>query len=247
MPEALVSKDKRVHIVIPIRVSYWDGPVRTAQEVACTYDIHNRGARICGLRNVREVGEIITVERGRNKALFRVSWIGDQDSGLRGQYGIECVEEERLPWLQELQDMEETYELIAEPNTAFTSKLAPILGANRRRGTRYLASGVADVFKVRGCNPVQAAVGNLSDRGCMLLAALPVLPGADVRLQLPVFNCDLSLQGQVRYTGEGKGSGIEFRQIRRGDRPLLELLLRTLAAQKREAESWSFEEARAKA
>src|SRR5437868_6655785 len=106
MVQSLANEEKRVHVAIPVRLSYWVGAVRTSQEWACTYDIDARGARIAGLCEGKQVGEIVTVARGRNKALCRVSWIGNPESALRGQFGIECVEEDKVPWLAELQEME---------------------------------------------------------------------------------------------------------------------------------------------
>jgi len=242
MPKSLANQEKRVHVAIPIRVSYWDGAVRSAQELACTYDIDMQGARVAGLRNVREVGEIVTVERGRNKALFRVSWIGNPESELRGQFGIECIEEDKVPWLAELQEMEEIYNPITQRSFKFTSRLSPMAGANRRRAPRYAAAGIADVFKNRGCTPMRADIRNLSERGCLLDVPKPVLPGSEVHLNLPVLDCELTIQGQVRFTAHNLGSGIEFRQIRQGDRPLLHLLLRQLAEHTRELDAWNFEE-----
>ena len=42
--------------------------------------------------------------------------------------------------------------------------------------------------------------------------------------------CDVSvaLRGEVRYTGKDHGVGVEFQEIRQGDRPLLDYVLNRL-------------------
>ena len=61
--------------------------------MACTLDISAEGARLNLPGWVPEVGEIINVERGTEKSMFRVAWVGDAKNGRRGQIGIQCVEQ----------------------------------------------------------------------------------------------------------------------------------------------------------
>ena len=104
--------DKRVHVALPIRITYWDEDNKPGLEMACTYDISASGARISKLRAVNKEGEIVAVERGRNKAYCRVVWVGDENSKLHGQIGLQCVEPDRNIWDQELRDMDEVYEKV---------------------------------------------------------------------------------------------------------------------------------------
>jgi len=75
---------------------------------ACTYDIHPAGARLLSFRNVN-VGDLITVERGRHKSICQVVWTADPNSALRGQFTVECVEGNRIPWEEELRIAQEQY------------------------------------------------------------------------------------------------------------------------------------------
>jgi len=45
--------NKRIHVALPIRVTYWDSENKPAVEFACTYDISSRGARVSGIRSVK--------------------------------------------------------------------------------------------------------------------------------------------------------------------------------------------------
>src|SRR4029077_19405650 len=92
-PEDALLVGKLIHLALPVRWSLLEGG-RSAMEMACTYDIHPRGARLMGGRDVN-VGDLVLVERGRNKAMCQVVWKGDPNSQLRGQFTVQCVENAR--------------------------------------------------------------------------------------------------------------------------------------------------------
>jgi len=61
--------------------------------VACTLDISSEGARLSVAGWGVEPGEIINVERGTEKSMFRIAWVGDPNGPRRGQIGIQCLEQ----------------------------------------------------------------------------------------------------------------------------------------------------------
>lgn len=227
-PERLA---KRIHIALPVRVIYWDGATKPGLEMACTYDISTRGARVTGLRCVKEAGEIIAVERGRNRAFCRVVWIGEANSELRGQIGIQCVESDRTMWEAELRDMEEVYDpILLDVSLARTNPAIGNRGRNRRRHERFDVEGLAKLLqRAPNSAPSKAALKNLSELGCLITTKHVLNPGTDLRLALNVGNYDLTVKGQVRHADRNAIIGIEFRQIRKGDRQILQFLLRKLA------------------
>ena len=222
---------KRLHVALPIRVTYWDSSNRPCLEFACTYDISERGARIGGLRCIKETGEIIAVERGRNKVFCRVVWVGPPNSELRGQVGIECVEADRTIWDAELRDMEEAYEpILTEARQLSPASMIPgIHQRNRRRYERFDVEGVADFKGGPTSAQMAAALKNLSEAGCLLGTKQKILPGSELRVFLKVATYNLSVRGQVRHTDAADTLGVEFREIRKGDRQILHFLLRKLA------------------
>jgi hypothetical protein len=222
---------KRLHVALPIRVTYWDSANRPCLEFACTYDISQRGARIGGLRCVKETGEIIAVERGRNRVFCRVVWIGPANSELRGQVGIECVETGRTIWDAELRDMEEAYEpILVEARQLAPNGLIPgVHQRNRRRYERFDVEGMADLKNGPTSAQMEAALRNLSEMGCLLATKQKILPGSELKVFLKVASYHLSLKGQVRHTEAADTLGVEFREIRKGDRQILHFLLRKLA------------------
>ena len=222
---------KRIHAALPIRVTYWDNDKKPGLEISCTYDISENGARIGNLSCVKEAGEIVAIERGRAKAFCRVVWIGEPNSGLRGQIGIQCVETNRTLWDAELREMEESYDPMISDVQLLQRVNLRIGGAtsNRRRYERFDVSGLADLMR-SGPKSLQAktVLKNLSELGCLVTTHVG-LPGADLNLMLTVGSYDLSLKGQVRHVDSAAGMGIEFREIRKGDRQVLRFLLRKLS------------------
>src|SRR6267143_6729084 len=134
LKQSIDRTERRIHVALPVRVTYYDNQAKPRLEMACTYDISAHGARVTGLRCVKEAGEILVVERGRSKAFCRVVWIGEANSHLRGQVGIQCVEAQKTLWAAELRDMEEVYEKVSRDSAQYRAK--PVGGStngNRRR------------------------------------------------------------------------------------------------------------------
>ena len=225
--------DKRVHVALPIRVTYWDQDKKPGLEMACTYDISAHGARISSLRFVNQAGEIVAVERGRNKAFCRVVWVGEPDSKLQGQIGLQCVESSRNLWDHELRDMDETFEPVKKQPT----KLATTRIGNRRRSDRFTVEGQAEILKPDGTSAGSlggAKLKDLSEMGCLVTTKEVLLPGTDIKLVLKVANYDVTLKGKVKHAALDVGVGIEFSQIRKSDRQTLKYLMQKLTEKKLE-------------
>jgi hypothetical protein len=234
----LDRSDKRIHVALPIRVTYWDRENKPCLELACTYDISARGARVTELRYVKEAGEIIAVERGKSKAFCRVVWVGEPNSELRGQVGIQCIEADRLMFESELRGLEEVYEKIQGENSPYRMNPAPgSLNGNRRRLPRFDVQGVVDLLKRDpSADHTAAILKNLSETGCLVTSNHKLVPGTELKLVLQVGNQDLRFRGRVRRVALDFGVGIEFREIRKGDRQVLQFLLHKLAEKEKEEE-----------
>ena len=227
--------DKRIHVALPVRITYWDHENKPCLELACTYDISARGARVTGLRCVKQEGDIIAVERGRSKAFCRVVWIGEPNSELRGQVGIQCVESDRMMWEAELRDMEEVYDPMQKDCSLYRPSSASSLSGNRRRHERFNIEGIAELLKREPMAAhTEAALKDLSQLGCLVAAKSLLVPGTDLKLVLNVANYDLAVRGRVRHAAPDFRMGIEFREIRKGDREILQYLLRKLAEKEQE-------------
>ncbi len=215
---------KLVHLALPVRWSLVGQEGRGPAEMACTYDIHPRGARLLGGRDVN-VGDMVLVERGRSKAVCQVVWSADPGSALRGQFTVRCVEAGRTPWEEELRQMEEQYQpVILDGQRSGRGLSRP--DANRRRRPRFYVEGQAEV--IGGGQRIEGAVQQISEYGARIAGTDLMRPGTDFRLMLNVFDVSVALKAQVKYLVDNLGMGVEFQEIRRGDRPLLSYVLSKL-------------------
>jgi len=221
--------DKRIHAALPIRVTYWDKEVKPRLAMACTYDISPRGARVTTLPGMAGVGEILAVEQGRNKACCRVVWVGDDSSQRRGQMGIQCIDPEATLWEAELRYMQEQYDPMVPESLFGRMKWVGSFDRDRRRYRRFEVAGLVELLR-HGADSgaVQAELKDLSSFGCLVKSKGPMVAGTDLKLSLSVANYDLRLKGRVRHASGYLVLGIEFREIRKGDRQLLDHLLQKL-------------------
>jgi hypothetical protein len=184
---------------------------------------------------------MVLVERGRNKAVCQVIWAADPESSLRGQFTVHCIDG-RTPWDDELRQMqaqnnsEEQYQpIVLDAERADQQRGAPGRGfnrpdANRRRRPRFYVDGQAEV--TAGVQHVAGELQQISEYGARIAATELLRPGSDFRLMLNVFDVSVMLKAQVKYLVENLGMGVEFQEIRRGDRPLLSHVLSKLRSRR---------------
>jgi hypothetical protein len=223
-PEEGLLTSKLIHLALPVRWSLVGEEGRRAAETACTYDIHPHGARLVSSRDVN-VGDLVLVERGRNKAICQVVWAADPASPLRGQFAVQCVEG-RTPWDEELRQMEEQYQPVILDGRGHNSRGLSRPESNRRRSPRFYAEGQAEV--IDGVQRVAGEVDQISEFGARINAVDSLRPGTDFRLMLNIFDVNVALKAKVKYLVSDFGMGVEFQEIRRGDRPLLSYVLSKL-------------------
>jgi hypothetical protein len=220
--------DKLIHLALPVRLIHMQDGERNGLELACTYDIHPRGARLLSGREVK-VGDYVTVERGRTKSVCKIIWTADPNSALRGQFTVECVDGGRIPWEEELRQVEEHYlPMISVGDGRPAMNAFRRQEQNRRRRPRFHVQGGADVVEVGGLSRVEGRLEQISEYGCLISASNLPAPGTSLRLVLNMCDVTVALRGHVRYTTENRAMGIEFQEIRQGDRPLLDYVLNQL-------------------
>jgi len=221
--------EKLIHLALPVRLIHMQNGERDGTELACTYDIHPRGARLLSTRDMK-IGDLVTVERGRLKSICQVVWTADPNSVLRGQFTVECVEGSKVPWEDELRQKQEQYlPVIADrPNGRPAMNAFRRGEQNRRRRPRYTVEGGADVAEIGGKSRVEGRLEQVSEYGCLITAVELLTPGTALRLVLNMCDVSVALRGHVRYTAANRAMGVEFQEIRQGDRPLLDYALNRL-------------------
>ncbi len=223
--------EKRLQVALPIRITHWDKDKKPILEMGCTYDISPHGARITSIKDIRQTGEIVALERGQNKSFCRVVWVGDPNSELKGQIGLAAIETDHPMWETELKAMQDVYDPLTweEPQAA-----KPKARPESRRRHRFAVKGVAEIVKPGATASTQKAmVQDLSEMGCLLQTKETLPPGTEIKLVLKVGNNDMTLKGQVRNAVD-VGVGVEFSAIRKADRQTLKHLLQKLAEEQLE-------------
>jgi len=226
MSTDLNPREKTAHLALPLRWSLLGQASRASVETACTYDVDSKGARLVSARAPR-VGDLLTLERGRNKAICQVTWVADPTSDLRGQFAVRCVDG-RAPWDEELRQAEEHYQPLETValNRRHFGRMAHVDQTNRRRRPRFHVEGQAEV--IEGVQHASGMVDQISELGARISAGERLDPGTDFRLTLSLFDVTLALKAQVKNLVSNAGMGVEFQEIRRGDRPLLGYVLSRL-------------------
>ncbi len=211
MPPGVMPMDKLVHLALPVRLTHMQNGERCGPEMACTYDIHPRGARLLSFRGVK-VGDLITVERGRNKSICQVVWTADPDSALRGQFTVECVEGAKTPWEDELRQMQEQY-LPINPDAPKKKSSMNTFGRtdqNRRRHPRFDVEGGADLLQIGGQSSLEGQVEQISGYGCLVSASNLLVPGTGLKVGTEYLRCERRSERQCSlYGGKSRhGRGI---------------------------------------
>jgi serine phosphatase RsbU (regulator of sigma subunit) len=75
--------------------------------LAHTTDISNSGARLAGLEEPLELGEVVKLECGNREAPFRVIWTGAQGTASAGQAGLECLAVDADLWKLDPRQLED--------------------------------------------------------------------------------------------------------------------------------------------
>ena len=97
-------KEERVRIELPVHLCR-AAPGRKLQ-FAHTVDISNSGARLAGLKEPLEVGEVLKLQCGNREAPFRVVWAGAQGTVTEGQAGLECLAADAGIWKLDLSQLD---------------------------------------------------------------------------------------------------------------------------------------------
>lgn len=97
-------REVRVRIQLEVRVWGMGSDGKPFSQTARTIDISGNGARLEGVACLTQVGEIIGVQNGNEKARFRVVWVGDKGTTEQGQIAITSVDTGKCIWGRALQD-----------------------------------------------------------------------------------------------------------------------------------------------
>jgi len=211
--------EKRVQVVLPVRVAVWVEGQRPTFHMACTCDVSLHGARLVGAKGIKTVGEILAVERGKNRAFYRVVWIGKPGGPQQDQVGIQCVEQGKFIWDKNLDELEEQYEpLLAGLGDQLKAEEALV----------ELTPGVAyaEVFSDSSGQAVaRGELASVSYKTCHVRIVDQAPPRGSVQILITAPSFDIRLRGHVQASDIPGMLSLGLQEIRRGDRKAFGVLM----------------------
>jgi len=224
-------REGRVRKELPVRIRGTDYEGNPFVQDTYTVDISRRGARLEWLSSLKGAGDTIEVQRGREKARFRVVWIGDIGTAQDNQIGIHSLEPTKYIWGEPLPapvrvDEPEQRAAPAQP----APPAAANASASQRRRPRYRCGGAAQVWQEGAQSPQGATLSEISTGGCFIDTTWPLPVGTRVDVHLKTHELEVQAQGVVGYLDPSGGMGIAFSKISNEDRERLQQLIDRLAA-----------------
>lgn len=216
-------RQKRVRAALPVRTWFSAEDGKSVPHAACTLDVTPTGARLTGVRAQTETGAVLTVERGRSKARFRIIWVGEPGTPNEGHLGIECLDAGRWNWDVQL----------PAAGSAEDPEFEPVrvpVDERRKPPPRYPCKGTVEVR--RDAADAESFMGHLRDinqLGCFVRVSPPPQLNARLRLVLIIDEFRLRARGVVHRVDGVSGIFVQFTEIHRQDRPTLKLLIAHLA------------------
>ena len=92
--------EQRLHIAVPVKV--FPDLKNFESHTCCTYEISPHGARIAAVPGIKQVGQLISIQRHNRRARYKVAWIGNPDTTQAGQVGVELQEPANVIWETEI-------------------------------------------------------------------------------------------------------------------------------------------------
>ena len=206
--------EKRVQIVLSVRLHQNAQPTHV-WDAACTYDISAGGARLTGMHGQYSVDEIVTLERGKYRADFRVAWVGRQGTPLHRQMGVQLLEPDKQIWDVDLAALQEQYEPLPESPDGTPADQCDI--------SLWPGAAYARVFV--GIEEFDGELIQFSMRDCTIHLSKN-LPARCSSTQLLITGdgFDLRMRGTVRAAASGYLI-VDLEEVRRGDRRVLDYVL----------------------
>jgi hypothetical protein len=93
-------REKRLHLAVPVKV--FPDVTSIESQNCCTYEISSTGARLVTPPGIKSVGQTIWLQRQNRRARYKVMWIGEPDTSLQGQVGVESLEPSNVIWEPEI-------------------------------------------------------------------------------------------------------------------------------------------------
>ncbi len=93
-------RERRIHVAVPVKVFVDANSIDF--QTCCTYEISTVGARLVAPTGIKEIGQIIMLQRHSRRGRYKVIWIGKPNTSEAGQVGVESLEPNNVIWENEI-------------------------------------------------------------------------------------------------------------------------------------------------
>ena len=203
------------------------------KQVAHTLDVTADSARLGGVSLPLQAGEIIELQRGAQKAKFKVSWMGTSGSPLQGQAGVISLEQKSIWHLFSLSGEPSGLRLEAAsaPPSVSPARAAAPQRDEKRRDQRYPCSGGVSIQSAGVSFAVYAEAKDLSQGGIYVETTSPLPSKCEVALGVRIDNTGFEAKGVVCASYPMVGMGIRFHDLSPQNREKLSQILERLKQQ----------------
>lgn len=213
--------------MLPVRIFGMDSAGKPFTCVAHTLDISPQGARIAGVSRPLTVNDVVGVQRGVDKARFRVMWTGVKGTRTEGHVGLLCIQDNKNIWNVIFEesgpDQYRPPELeIVKATSGPEPKSEP---EERRRSTRYSCDLGLDI-QVEGSDvSTWVRCTDISRGGCYVETRSPLPAGTYLYICVRSETLRIRARCIVRTSHICLGMGLEFHEMGEDDKIQLERLL----------------------
>lgn len=229
----------------PVRIFGLDHSGQPVNISAWTVDVSRHGARLRGVQNWSMPGETVGIRYGVEKSRFRIVWVGAPGTPQDGQIGLRCVEDGKYIWGVAAPDASAARAQALQtgsfsspaPQGRLAIGLAPAAGSanNRRKESRYRASGGAKITEVGARAGQWATLHDLSIGGCYVETTNPLPPTTPVDVVLHVDDIQINARGFITVSHRLVGMGVQFKEVSSLNRKRLEEIMARLIETSTEA------------
>ncbi len=210
----MAGREQRKQVALTVRIFGTDSTGHVFSDSVSTVNVSFEGAMLSGVHRPIKVGEIIGLTYGKNKARFRVQWVGQSGTPNQGRMGVQNVMPTSCIW-----------DLSLQPRTAGADMKSNYAVA-RRHARMKCSSSVQ--LNASGQPPVWSKAADLSEGGCFVEMMIPVKAGTRLKISLWLKDDKVVAEGVVVHSRPAYGVGIQFTDMSQPDAERLKEFLKSL-------------------
>lgn len=211
----MAGREQRKQVALTVRIFGTDSTGHVFSDSVSTVNVSFEGAMLSGVKRPIQAGEIIGLTYGKNKARFRVQWVGQAGTSNQGRIGIQNVLRTNCIW-----------DLPLPPRSAEENSRSNYAVA--RRYARVKCSNSVQLNS-NGTPPVWSKAADISEGGCFVEMMIPVKEGTRLKISLWLKEDKVMAEGVVVHSRPAYGVGIQFTEMSKPDAERLREFLKSVS------------------